>query len=1227
MAAIEPHVNRYGLTELERPNPANVDIVFVHGLNGDPHDTWTSQKSKNFWPKHLLPPLLQDEKARILVYGYDADVTSFTGDGVSRDKIHNHAENLVAGLVANRRMRKMTERPIVFIAHSLGGLVVKRALIYSAGVKGNRTEHLRDVFVSTHGVLFLGTPHHGADIAKWGTRLEWIASVVIPKKIIDSSPDLVNALKKDNEVLIAIDRDFMQIINLFHVYFFHEGKPTDVKGTMTFIVDETSASPTIQDVERGVIQASHSQMSKFDDDNSPGFELVYEAIQRYASEAPASVAKRWTLEKDIRGRELMAQIPERFLHPESSRSSSPSKSTAAVPAIPHHLALLPAESQSNFGSMDYEVEELPERECEAMTLFHWFSYGNSATNTPLKNSQALPQTGPQGDESINPEQPPKPAEPYWIVPPGFRENIFWVDRSKEMRELHQRLHDRKRRNDGTACVLLHGQAGVGKSHLARQYVNKHREKFFTGGIFWVPSKIKEEREKVFWEIHQKVVARDSPELCTNPDKPFRESVKAWFEARHDWLIVFDGVVVDKDADVTELAGFVPDSKNSSIIYISLSKSLESKRRLRQPFPIRVAPLTEEHARNLLLKQLEHERKRKPTEAEKKAATELVKKMGCLPLAIDAISHRIAETSEPLTKFNIKSYSADPKLKGTYETILKDLQLSHPQLEAWNLINILCFFGQHIPVEMVHLGLRGLPSEVKIKSSEVDGEEPNLNTTFSTLMKYALIERNPPEDKSSATSSYDDLVDPIDMLKLHSVVQKFCCDSLDASKLLPEWLTHAAELFAYSYQKADEKIKQKPEPGRISDYRDYLVHGQHLLDHTRSYEKKSQNLEVVRMQLSPVLDLITQEIRSRELSSSQESVNRGIFQISIFDRTNSSSDSTTSLPDQLRDYSNRPTILPPHYNQFGMDGQQQLYSPRSVSTASPVERRGYNHNGIIQMPEAPDLGYESEMETRREALPMQNSLSDHTVRPPPRPPSPEWAIVNRKPRKAPRKDLGEVRKLQPGAAPAQVKSNMTNAIGSVGWIQKSREALRPRDSDVSALLRDIKQHSPPPKKSVLNFWQQKTPPKRPSQPIIHHHQHPQHESNFHVSGSPMPVYYDPMERLGSRESFRTGQSSQHGSPRPSPRISDLRSDSDSSIPENRYRDSSTSSMMEDVPNYTTRPSLEGSSMNIDNRHLYSNNNGNNQSNIPDSSNLPYDPTRPRHTTNENFEPIYPSYSQH
>ena len=130
-----------------KATPANVDIVFVHGLNGHPENTWKSDKSKTFWPLQLLPPILEEQKSRILVYGYDADVTSFT-DGVGRDKIHNHAEHLVADLVANRRVRlvqrrvvagrkpaarlslrqirKAVERPIIFVAHSLGGLVVKR---------------------------------------------------------------------------------------------------------------------------------------------------------------------------------------------------------------------------------------------------------------------------------------------------------------------------------------------------------------------------------------------------------------------------------------------------------------------------------------------------------------------------------------------------------------------------------------------------------------------------------------------------------------------------------------------------------------------------------------------------------------------------------------------------------------------------------------------------------------------------------------------------------------------------------------------------------------------------------------------------------------------------------------------------------------------------------------------------------------------------------------------
>ena len=281
----------------------------MHGLNGSPGQSWTSDKSKVFWPAQLLPPILEEEKARILVYGYDADVVSFT-DGASRDRIHNHAEHLIAELAANRRIRKATERPIVFVAHSLGGLVVKRALIYSSEIRGNYTEHLRSIWVSTYGILFLGTPHTGSEVASWGSRLQWICGAVLPSKVLDTQPQLVDALKKNNEVLQNIDRQFIQLTSRLHIYFFHEAKPTNLKGTLQFIVDEESASPNIQDVERAGIQQDHSHMCKFENDSAPGFALVAEGIQRYAGEAPETIALRWQTEKAEQIAKKRAEVEE-----------------------------------------------------------------------------------------------------------------------------------------------------------------------------------------------------------------------------------------------------------------------------------------------------------------------------------------------------------------------------------------------------------------------------------------------------------------------------------------------------------------------------------------------------------------------------------------------------------------------------------------------------------------------------------------------------------------------------------------------------------------------------------------------------------------------------------------------------------------------------------------------------------------------------------------------------
>ena len=306
-----PDVNPLGLSQVYKPaDGGKVDIVLVHGLGGNPKKTWTAERSGTYWPAQLLPPVLKEQRARILVYGYDSSVASFT-DGVSNDKIHNHAESLVATLAANRRQDDALERPIIFIAHSLGGLVVKRALLYSNNIQGERTAHLRSVFVSTFGILFMGTPHKGSDLAKWGTLLESICRGVMPSRIIDTNSSLVKALKNDNETLQVIDREFYQIMGRFRVYYFHEGKKTNLGRLKTaMVVDEESASPNAQDVERAVIQQDHSHMCKFESRTAPGFDLVADALQRYSSEAVGVISLRWQQEGEERARKQKYRLAE-----------------------------------------------------------------------------------------------------------------------------------------------------------------------------------------------------------------------------------------------------------------------------------------------------------------------------------------------------------------------------------------------------------------------------------------------------------------------------------------------------------------------------------------------------------------------------------------------------------------------------------------------------------------------------------------------------------------------------------------------------------------------------------------------------------------------------------------------------------------------------------------------------------------------------------------------------
>lgn len=94
----------------------------VHGLSGDWESTWTDPESKSLWLRDFIPLQFPDLKLRIWSFGYDSS-TAFTN---SVADIDDAAKALINALDGERQRKSSRRRPIIFIAHSLGGIIVKR---------------------------------------------------------------------------------------------------------------------------------------------------------------------------------------------------------------------------------------------------------------------------------------------------------------------------------------------------------------------------------------------------------------------------------------------------------------------------------------------------------------------------------------------------------------------------------------------------------------------------------------------------------------------------------------------------------------------------------------------------------------------------------------------------------------------------------------------------------------------------------------------------------------------------------------------------------------------------------------------------------------------------------------------------------------------------------------------------------------------------------------------
>lgn len=116
--SVSKDLGLFTLNETAEDTEYEVDVVAIHGLGGDWQGTWTADNGR-LWLRDFLPAEVQN--ARMFSYGYNSQI-AFTK---SVADISDVARMLLDSLKGERKGAAVT-RPLVFISHSLGGIIVKK---------------------------------------------------------------------------------------------------------------------------------------------------------------------------------------------------------------------------------------------------------------------------------------------------------------------------------------------------------------------------------------------------------------------------------------------------------------------------------------------------------------------------------------------------------------------------------------------------------------------------------------------------------------------------------------------------------------------------------------------------------------------------------------------------------------------------------------------------------------------------------------------------------------------------------------------------------------------------------------------------------------------------------------------------------------------------------------------------------------------------------------------
>ncbi|KAI0430050.1 ankyrin repeat-containing domain protein [Xylaria sp. FL1042] len=225
--------------------------------------------------------------ARVLLYNYDS---RWLGDEAVRQTLYNAAVWLLDALVERRKGYE--SRPLVFLAHSMGGLVVVKALTLAVA-KPELIDRMR-VYECFAGAIFFGTPFRRSSAVYKGVLLASILEKINHAK----SSQMLQILDPQRDSLEELRNDFSQLST-------REPKPTiaciyelkelsygpKLRGLSGIVVTQDSATLDFADDRRGM-ECDHRQLNRFDSAQDPRYDIVRMLLKGIVQKAHRIVKKR-----------------------------------------------------------------------------------------------------------------------------------------------------------------------------------------------------------------------------------------------------------------------------------------------------------------------------------------------------------------------------------------------------------------------------------------------------------------------------------------------------------------------------------------------------------------------------------------------------------------------------------------------------------------------------------------------------------------------------------------------------------------------------------------------------------------------------------------------------------------------------------------------------------------------------------------------------------------------